>query len=165
MSQRVISLTAAMVATVGVFSCDVATAGTGYPGVFLVRSAATPVYTTITLRQTRIAVCPRMLVPLRSSDLRQAAAAVATAMPSYYGLVRRPARVRIDARDAVARGFFATRARSGTGLRGFCGSTVWARSAFVSVRLPHVHGSASLSAPTFLVARAAVGWVIWAEVH
>lgn len=140
-------------------------AATVYPGLLLAKVAGTAVFSTVGQPQTRTEVCPRATVPLTAASLREAASAVAAAMPSYYRHAQRQGRRAVDTRGATARGSLATRAHSGTSLRGFCGQRVWSRSAFVSVRLPRVRHSASLAAPTFLVARGAVGWVIWAEVH
>jgi hypothetical protein len=137
----------------------------GYPGVRLTVVGRVPVFATFLGRQTVARVCPREPVPLGPVAIRQAGIAVAKAMPPLYARATRPGAPRIDARGAVATAGRATTAHAGTAFRTFCGETVWRRSVFVAVRLPHVRFSSSLAHPSFLVARSRLGWIIWAQVH
>jgi hypothetical protein len=137
----------------------------GYPGVMLTTVAGVRVSASFVSGRTPRQICPRRPFPLSASLLRQAATAVARAMPALYRHARRPGSPRIDAREARSTAGPAEAAHAGTSFERYCGPRVWKRSAFVAVRLPHVRFSASLSHPSFEVARTPVGWVIWAEVH
>jgi hypothetical protein len=135
------------------------------PGVLLARIHGVAVFSTMSRAQTRAEVCPRDTAALTAAKVRQAAVVVAAAMPSFYRHAKRQGRPPIDAHDAQATALTATSAHSGLDFRRFCGPATWSHSVFVAVRLPHVQFSASLSAPSFIVARSSAGWVIWAEVH
>jgi hypothetical protein len=86
-------------------------------------------------------------------------------MPALYAHANEQGNPRIDARGAIAQAAPSASADQGTAFRAICGATVWRRSIFVAVRLPHVKFSASLSQASFHLARTRLGWVIWAEVH
>jgi hypothetical protein len=146
-----------------VTTASVATAAP--PGDLLARIHGVAVFSTVSRAQTRADVCPRGTAALTPAKVRQAAVVVAAAMPSFYRHAKRQSRPPIDAHDAQAIGLPATSAHSGLDFRRFCGPATWSHSVFVAVRLPHVHQSASLSAPSFIVAKNSAGWVIWAEVH
>ena len=165
MSRRPCAFVLAVVVVAFWTSAAATAAAETYPGTRLTSVAGVAVFVSSLAQQRPAAVCPRHPRPLTAALLRQAAVAVAQAMPALYRHAAKPGSPRIDARDARATAGPATAARTGTSLAGFCGATVWRRSAFVAVRLPRVRFSASLSRASFEVARTPVGWVIWAEVH
>jgi hypothetical protein len=139
--------------------------GSTYPGARLTTVAEVPVFASFLGPQTPSAICPREPLPLSAALVRKAAVAVARAMPAFYRRARKSGSPAIDARGARATAGRLASAHAGTSLRRFCGDRVWRRSAFVAVYLPHVHSSASLSRPSFDIARTNLGWIIWAEVH
>jgi hypothetical protein len=165
MSRRLCVCMLAVVVVPSWASAAATTATETYPGTRLTSVAGVAVFVSSFGQQRPAAVCPREPRPLTAALLRQAAAAVAQAMPAFYRHAAKPGSPRIDARDARATAGPAAAAGTGTSLAGFCGATVWRRSAYVAVRLPRVRFSASLSRPSFEVARTPLGWVIWAEIH
>ena len=137
----------------------------GYPGPRLTVVDGVPVYASLLAGHTPAATCPRRLLALSPGLVRAAAHAVALAMPALYAHANEQGHPRIDARGAIAQAAPSAAADQGTDFRAVCGTTVWRRSIFVAVRLPHVKFSASLSQASFHLARTELGWVIWAEVH
>lgn len=149
MLHRLISV-AVLVAVCGVLAAAVATAN-GLPGYPLLASrAGGRVYGPPTHAH---APCPATLAPpanARSLVKR----AVALAMPPFE------ARLHLDGRNPGVEVYPST--RSGFTYRaGGCGREVWNRSLVVSVSLPHIRNSSSLSHHTFAVARVRGGWVMW----
>lgn len=134
-----------------------------YPGVRLAIVRGVPVFDSTGGSQIR-QICPRKPLWLGTPGIRLAAFVVAHAMPGFYRHAQRQG-TPIDARAAVARAFRSAQAHSGETFHRFCGPLVWRRSVFVTVRLPRVRFSASLSQASFEVARTWLGWIIWAEVH
>jgi hypothetical protein len=156
---------AILVPAVAALVTSASVAAAAPPGDFLAKIHGIAVFSTMSRAQTRAEVCPRGTSALTAATVRQAAVVVAAAMPSLYRHAKRQGRPRIDAHDAQATALPATSTHLGLDFRRFCGPATWSHSVFAAVRLPHVQFSASLSAPSFLVARSPAGWIIWAEVH